>query len=300
MDIFACRNCKKSKSHKAKYAENEGYSSADDEYYSPPDNEVKPQLKGVKEEGSLRRPLQCKLPFGKRQQGKNTSKPKSRTDEISTSNFLETTWRSLPNLRSPSLAVRAMTLKFRALTGGDNNTTIRTEVKRKKKARFNEAVDVILHDDDGELLCTQIVKIKYDDDDSLGFDLDKTMATANENTNGEPMPPPNRRPNPDAIRMDFMDIKRNQDGHKYLKCVIFIGEEFDRRRITVRTAMGGSRLVLIAYKSEPLGDGSHYWQQFTEKFRLPHAIDPNQVNATMHSAGDLVIEAPLFDFETDT
>ena len=326
MDIFTCRRCKKNRHQRHQYTDNEGSSSTEEEYHSSSSTgEAKHSIEqticrraAAREEDSLKRPLQCKQSLGRRQvHGRSRH-----IDEGSPSAGFLDGWRSLPNLRSPSLTVRAMTLKLRSLKGsGDEKGT--GKAKTKKRARFNETVDVILQDDNGEPLCAQFVPIKYDDDDDAGgapSDCCRLkgngMATAanggapgggdGDKANGPGAPTEgaprraNRRPNPYSIRMDFMDIKRNDEGQRYLKCVIFIGEEFDRRRITVRTAMGGSRLVLIAYKTEPLGDGTYYWQQFVEKFRLPHAIDPHQVNAVMHSAGDLVIEAPLFEFETDS
>ncbi|KAK2147702.1 hypothetical protein LSH36_540g01068 [Paralvinella palmiformis] len=359
MDIFACRRCKKNKNQRRKNCtETEGSSSAEEEYslvrgngtndssnsngHSNHNNnnnnngsQVKRQLRGIKQEDSLKRPLHCKQSAARRQPIRKPAHGVDRSSQSSSasSGFLDG-WRSLPNLRSPSLAVRAMTLKLKSLKSSEGHRDDDSgKVKAKKRARFNETVDVILQDDNGEPLCAQFVKIKYDDDggssdggasSGCGVCLrgGHQMATAHrDGTNGPSSPgegstggnsssggrprgaaAANRRrtANPDSIRMDLMDIKRNADGQRYLKCVIFIGEEFDRRRITVRTAMGGSKLVLVAYRTEPLGDGTYYWQQFVERFRLPHAIDPHQVNAVMHSAGDLVIEAPLFEFEADS
>ncbi len=306
MDIFACQPCRKRNKKRSSKRGSSGYRGSGDRNNkvgpSPEDKQTAhqqhqqqhPQLNTTDEEGSLKRPLTCKAAFGRR---KSVEKRGDATIVASPVATLRETWRSLPNLRSPTLAVRAMTLKFKALTS--NGSHDKERVTPRKRAHFNEDVDVIVHDDAGNEVDTQCVKIKYGDDSSLDY-LEPNMARGRqEDLSLDRSPALRDRRNRAPLRLDFLDIKRKGDGQRYIKCVIHIGDDFDRQRISVRSANGGTRLVLVAYRSEPLGDGTYFWRQYTEKFRLPHAIDPNDVNATLHSAGDLVIEAPLFEFEGD-
>jgi len=83
-----------------------------------------------------------------------------------------------------------------------------------------------------------------------------------------------------------------------LRVVIELGEDISRESIFVRTARGGTRLLVGAYRPEPLGDGTNYLRQFVDRYRLPHAIDVLSVKANL--GDDLVITAQLFDFENQS
>jgi hypothetical protein len=169
-----------------------------------------------------------------------------------------------------------------------------------RRARFKEAVDVIVHDNHGNAIVMDRVKLK---------------AAADDDCNSARPPPgecdskhlcDDRASSALARRrsvfsMRSMRVEVDGSGRKSLRLIVALGEAFSERTIHVCTARGGSRILVGAYRPEPLGDGTNYLRQYIDRFHLPHPVDALSIHAELDPrSGELVITAPLFDFDAET
>jgi len=134
-----------------------------------------------------------------------------------------------------------------------------------KRASFNEAVDVIVADDDGRPVVADSVRLKRSPE------LDSSSAVTTDSAAGQRrakqafakmvFPPASRCRH--AFQLASTDVERRADGSRYLRAVIRPAEDRqdDDQRVIVRAAGKGSRLVVGAYRPEPLGDGTNYLRQ---------------------------------------
>jgi len=168
-----------------------------------------------------------------------------------------------------------------------------------RRARFKEAVDVIVHDNHGNAIIMDRVKLKSAADDSVRqppSECDgKLLSLADERGTSSAFA--RRR---SVFSMRSMRVERDGSGRRYLRLVVALGEAFTERTIHVCTARGGSRILVGAYKPEPLGDGTNYLRQYIDRFKLPHPVDALSIRGELTRSGELVITAPLFDFEGES
>lgn len=166
-----------------------------------------------------------------------------------------------------------------------------------KRARFKEAVDVIVHDHHGNAIVKDRVRLKPSvecaattpserDRVQLFSACDKVSRTV---ARGQ-----------GAFSLQSMRIERMHDGRRFLRLVVVLDEAFTQRSIHVCTANGGSRILVGAYRPEPLGDGTNYLRQYVDRFQLPHPIDSLSIKGELDAYGELIITAPLFDFECES
>ena len=152
-----------------------------------------------------------------------------------------------------------------------------------KRASFNEAVDVIVADDSGRPVVADSVRLKPEVDLSSAFvahasAADGAAASQQRAKQAFAMmvfPAASRCRH--AFQLASTDVERRPDGSRYLRAVIRPAEDDgggdtgrggDGRRtrtrderVVVRAAGRGSRLVVGAYRPEPLGDGTNYLRQ---------------------------------------
>ena len=150
-----------------------------------------------------------------------------------------------------------------------------------KRASFNEAVDVIVADHSGRQVVADSVRLKRSPElDTPAF----VRATTDGGTAGQcrarakqafakmVFPPASRCRH--AFQLASTDVERRPDGSRYLRAVIRPAVDHNGygasdgqqtrtgdERVVVRTAGKGSRLVVGAYRPEPLGDGTNYLRQ---------------------------------------
>lgn len=169
-----------------------------------------------------------------------------------------------------------------------------------KRARFKEAVDVIVHDNHGNAIVRDRIRLKPSIESSTSppgercrkqlFAADDEKIVSRTVARGQ-----------DAFSLQSMRIeRRNEDGRRFLRLVVGLDEAFTERSIHVCTANGGSRILVVAYRPEPLGDGTNYQRQYVDRFQLPHPIDALSIKGELDEYGVLVITAPLFDFDCDS
>jgi len=147
-----------------------------------------------------------------------------------------------------------------------------------KRASFNEAVDVIEADDSGRPVVADSVRLKRSPELNKSTVVHATTNSA----------PGQRRPKQAFAKMVFppasrcrhafqlasTDVERRADGSRYLRAVIRPAADVETadggdgwqtraqdERVIVRAAGRGSRLVVGAYRPEPLGDGTNYLRQ---------------------------------------
>lgn len=147
-----------------------------------------------------------------------------------------------------------------------------------KRASFNEAVDVIIADHSGRQVVADSVRLKR----SPELDTSAVMRATSDGTAGQcrakqafakmVFPPASRCRH--AFQLASTDVERRPDGSRYLRAVIRPAADHNGRggndgqqtrardeRVVVRAAGRGSRLVVGAYRPEPLGDGTNYLRQ---------------------------------------
>lgn len=165
-----------------------------------------------------------------------------------------------------------------------------------KRARFKEAVDVIIHDNHGKTIVKDRIRLKPSVDCAVTpgerdrkqlFSADDRASRAVARGQG-------------AFSLKSMRMERKNDGRRCLRLVVALDEAFTERSIHVCTANGGSRILVGAYRPEPLGDGTNYLRQYVDRFQLPHPIDALSIKGELDQNGELVITAALFDYDCDT
>jgi len=148
-----------------------------------------------------------------------------------------------------------------------------------KRASFNEAVHVIVADDSGRPVVADSVRLKR----SPKLNKSTVVHATTNSAAGQPrakqafakmvFPPASRCQH--AFQLASTDVERRADGSRYLRAVIRPTENHDGgevghdgwqtrtpdERVVVRAAGRGSRLVVGAYRPEPLGDGTNYLRQ---------------------------------------
>lgn len=203
-----------------------------------------------------------------------------------------------------------------------------------KRASFNEAVDVIVADDSGRPIVADHIRLKRGPEDDTTDAASPTSGrrrTAGPPPSACRRPAPVMMVYPPASRcrhafsLASADVQRRPDGSKYLRAVIRPtleaavasttvdggpaggGGGVDpastgcRRppgldeRLVVRAAGRGSRLIVGAYRPEPLGDGTNYLRQYIDRFRLPHIIETRTIRANLAPTGVLVVTASIND-----
>jgi len=143
-----------------------------------------------------------------------------------------------------------------------------------KRASFNEAVDVIVPDDSGRPVIADSVRLKRSPE------INKLAVIHTNSADGQRrakqafakmvFPPASRCRH--AFQLASTDVERRPDGSRYLRAVIRPAADDDSgndgrqtrvpdERVVVRAAGKGSRLVVGAYRPEPLGDGTNYLRQ---------------------------------------
>jgi len=145
-----------------------------------------------------------------------------------------------------------------------------------KRASFNEAVDVIVADHNGRQVVADSVRLKRSPqlDTSATSDHTAGQCRAKQAFAKMVFPPASRCRH--AFQLASTDVERRPDGSRYLRAVIRPAVDHndnDRgvngeqqtpardERVVVRAAGRGSRLVVGAYRPEPLGDGTNYLRQ---------------------------------------
>jgi len=173
--------------------------------------------------------------------------------------------------------------------GDDDSPTSVGARQTEKRASFNEAVDVIVADQAGRQIVADSVRLKRSPE------VDTSVVTSPwESTGGGQcrtkqafakmvFPPASRCRH--AFQLASTDVERRADGSRYLRAVIRPAAEQNARsgsnerqrtigacdeRVIVRAAGRGSRLVVGAYRPEPLGDGTNYLRQVRLTFLLRH------------------------------
>ena len=147
-----------------------------------------------------------------------------------------------------------------------------------KRASFNEAVDVIVADDSGRPVVADSVRLKRSPevDNSAVVHATTNSAAGQRRAKqafAEMVFPPTSRCR-HAFQLASTDVQRRPDGSRYLRAVIRPAADHDGNsvndgrqttscdeRVVVRAAGRGSRLVVGAYRPEPLGDGTNYLRQ---------------------------------------
>lgn len=176
-----------------------------------------------------------------------------------------------------------------------------------KRARFKEAVDVIIHDAQGNrVIKTDCVKLKSSADDdvdrallspSVGRNYKKQIFPADDG----PVSTSNAaRGRSNVFSLGSMRIERGPNGRRFLRLVVILGEAFTERSVHVQSTKGGSRILVGAYKAEPLGDGTNYMRQYMDRFQLPHPVDSYSIQGEINRMGELIITAPLVEYDNDT
>jgi len=154
----------------------------------------------------------------------------------------------------------------------------RSPLVLEKRASFNEAVDVIVADDSGRPVVADSVRLKHSPEvDSTAVVHASTDGAAGQRRAKQAFanmvfPPASRCRH--AFQLASTDVERRADGSRYLRAVIRPAEDGDigrgnggrqtrthDERVVVRAAGRGSRLVVGAYRPEPLGDGTNYLRQ---------------------------------------
>lgn len=179
-----------------------------------------------------------------------------------------------------------------------NHKKSRHSSASERRARFKEAVDVIVHDNHGNAIAMDRVKLKSAADDSARSppgECDRKRLSLDDDRASSVFA---RRRSVFSLRS--MRVELDGNGRRYLRLVVALGDAFTERTIHVCTARGGSRILVGAYKPEPLGDGTNYLRQYIDRFQLPHPVDALSIRGELDRSGELVITAPLFDFEGES
>jgi len=181
-------------------------------------------------------------------------------------------------LSTRNSAARASILKKSDDSPISVSTAKRSPLVADKRASFNEAVDVIEADDSGRPVVADSVRLKR----SPVLNKSAVVHATTNNAPGQRRPkqafakmvfPPASRCR-HAFQLASTDVERRPDGSRYLRAVIRpaadveTGDDGDvwhtraqDERVVVRAAGRGSRLVVGAYRPEPLGDGTNYLRQ---------------------------------------
>ncbi|ELT93009.1 hypothetical protein CAPTEDRAFT_220517 [Capitella teleta] len=150
----------------------------------------------------------------------------------------------------------------------------------KKQARFSESVSVIVHDLDGHQLMKDHIQLKKSDS--------PTDETAPICANMVDPKKYTERP----FRLERMEIEK-RSGVNFLKVVVHLGLEYMNDRVEIHSGKLGQSFVVVAFKPEPLGDGTDYHKRYMQRFRLTESVNPFAIEATLLSKGYVKIRAPL-------
>ena len=165
-----------------------------------------------------------------------------------------------------------------------------------KRASFNEAVDVIVADHSGRQVVADSVRLKRSP--QLDTCTSTFIRATSDGTAGQcrakqafakmVFPPASRCRH--AFQLASTDVERRPDGSRYLRAVIRPAVDDNGRgvngehqtsardeRVVVRAAGRGSRLVVGAYRPEPLGDGTNYLRQVGAVYLQYKKYEPNRV-----------------------
>jgi len=188
-------------------------------------------------------------------------------------------------LSSRNSAARASILKKSDDSPIAVTTARRSSVGTDKRASFNEAVDVIVADDSGRPVVADSVRLKRSPELTKSTSIVPTTTYAADGQRRAKQafakmvfPPASRCRH--AFQLASTDVERRPDGSRYLRAVIRPAEDLDDggsgrdgrqtrtndERVVVRAAGRGSRLVVGAYRPEPLGDGTNYLRQVRSHF----------------------------------
>nr|UQK61722.1 small heat shock protein [Naineris dendritica] len=153
------------------------------------------------------------------------------------------------------------------------------EGSSERRAHFREQVEVLQQDAEGNPLRVE-VELKQGISFGGHFGLNKDKAKKAKSLR-------HIFPSEDIV------VIKQRNGKKKLRLVVHIGSGFSSDKIAVRALKGGKKLHVTAEKAEQMADGSDFWREFTDKFVLPHKINPYKVKASFDIIGDLCIEAPF-------
>lgn len=174
------------------------------------------------------------------------------------------------------------------MTSSSNTSSNNANSSPKKKAHFKDVVDIYHHDNQANrLLCKESEELKKEYPYVICDRLTDLNDVSNQNSDVISIR--------HIFRSEKISVVRHIGGKKKLRLVIHLGREFMREKVSVRALKGGQRLVVVGHKHEPLGDGTTFARQYTDKFVLPYAIDPYTLRASLDHAGNLSIEAPVKD-----
>lgn len=274
LDVLACKHCRRSRSNRSSGRNSEK------------DAESSKKCKKKSKDTPKRTSKEPDMVFGdylsadayppkEFSSSRNTHLAIARRHSLSTSD--------LPDISSRTSMEGISILK--TSPASECNRRLPSDSNLKKQARFSESVSVIVHDLDGHQLLKDEVRLKVPDSPD-----GQTLVCPNY------VDPKKHLEKP--FEIDSMEVD-HRNGLGFLKVVVYLGIEYINDRVEIHSGKLGQSLVIIAYKLEPLGDGTNYYKRYMQKFRLSEPVNPFAIEARLLRDGYVKIRAPLASLDDD-